>query len=173
MGTNCNWIKKLWQFKNCLGAMDGKRVLIKKPAHSESYYYNYNGTFSVVLFAIVNANCQFIYVHTGTNGRVPDGGIWSKTNIYEYKRLVPNKLEISNPVALPGTDGVLPYVFIGDEAFPLMENVMKQYSQKNITHDERIFNYRLSRARRVVKNVFGILASRFRILLQPIAIDVD
>jgi hypothetical protein len=123
------------------------------------------------LFAIVNANCEFIYVHTGTNGRVSDGGIWCETNI--YKGLVSNKLDIPNPVALPGTDDDVPYVFIGDEAFALMENVMKPYSQKNITHDERSFNYRLSRARRDVENIFGILASRFRIFLQPISTDVD
>nr|CAI5843193.1 unnamed protein product [Callosobruchus analis] len=40
---------------------------------------------------------------------------------------------------------------------------MKPYQQKGISHEEKIFNYRLCRARRVVENVFGILASRFRI----------
>nr|CAI5858211.1 unnamed protein product [Callosobruchus analis] len=124
----------MWHFENCLGAMDGKHILIKKPSNSGSYYFNYKGTFSVVLFAIVNANYEFLYVHTGTNGRVSDGG---------------------------------------DEAFPLMENLMKPYLQKGISHEEKIFNYRLCRARRVVENVFGILASRFRIFLQPIAIHIE
>lgn len=50
---------------------------------------------------------------------------------------------------------------------------MKPYSQRRITHDEKIFNYRLCRARRVVENVFGILASRFRVFLQPIAVAVE
>nr|CAI5829194.1 unnamed protein product [Callosobruchus analis] len=80
--------KNKWQFENCLGAMDGKHILIKKPSNSGSYYFNYKGTFSVVLFAIVNANYEFLYVHTGTNGRVSDGGIWNNTGICKrLKRL--------------------------------------------------------------------------------------
>nr|CAI5839394.1 unnamed protein product [Callosobruchus analis] len=161
----------MWQFENCLGAMDGKHILIKKPSNSGSYYFNYKGTFSVVLFAIVNANYEFLYVHTGTNGRVSDGGIWNNTGI--CKCLKANKLNIPNPTTLLNTSDQFPYVFIGDEAFPLMENLMKPYQQKGISHEEKIFNYRLCRARRVVENVFGILASRFRIFLQPIAIDIE
>lgn len=154
-----------------MGAIDGKHINITKPAGSGSYFYNYKGTYSVVLFAIVNANYEFIYVHTGTNGRVSDGGIWSQTSI--YRRLLAKKLNIPSPAKLPGTNDKVPYVFIGDEAFPLMENLMKPYSQKNISYDEKIFNYRLCRARRVVENVFGILATRFRIFLQPINISPD
>lgn len=39
-----------------------------------------------------------------------------KTGI--YKRLLANTLNIPNPAPLNNTGDALPYVFIGDEAFP-------------------------------------------------------
>jgi hypothetical protein len=63
-------------------------------------------------------------------------------------------------------------VIVGDDAFPLRTNLLKPYIRVNLTLKHRVFNYRLSRARRVVENVFGILASRFRVFGRPIEVKV-
>ena len=46
--------------------------------------------------------------------------------------------------------------------------MMKPYLSQNLPIDRRFFNYRLSRTRRIIENVFGVCASRFRALRRPI-----
>jgi hypothetical protein len=58
---------------------------------------------------------------------------------------------------------------VADEAFPLKSYIMKPFSRKTTNGiEKRTFSYRLSRARRVVENSFGILANCFRVFLSPI-----
>lgn len=162
--------KNHWNFDTCCGAIDGKHINTEKPPNSGSYYFNYKGKFSIVLLAIVNANYEFIMVHTGTNGKVSDGGVLQDTIFYD--RLLKGSLNLPPPITPNGTQYTLPYTFVGDEAFPLHENLLKPYAQKGLTKEERIFNYRLSRARRIVENAFGIMAARFRIFNTDIKLDV-
>lgn len=84
------------------------------------------------------------------------------------------RFDIPPPEPLPHTDISLPYVFLGDEAFPLLDNLMKPYRRCDSAIDKTkaIFNYRLSRARRYVENVFGILTAEFRIFSTEINLDV-
>ena len=59
----------------------------------------------------------------------------------------------------------LHYALLGDDNFALMPWMVKPYSRRQLTREERIANYWISTGRRVVKNAFGILVSCFRVLL--------
>ena len=87
------------------------------------------------------------------------------------KALVAKLLQIPEPGTLPNSEKKLPFVFDGDDAFTMIENFMKPYIQTGLIAEQRIFNYRPSRARRVIENSFGILISRFDVLQQPLALS--
>ena len=156
--TEEEWMKiaqefhEKWNFKTCIGAMDEKHILIKPPPNSGSYYFNYKHSFSIVLLAIVDANYRFVYTDIGCNGRISDGGVYQNCNL--ARALEEKCLNIPEPTLLPGTQSLFPYVIVADDAFPLKEYIMKPFSQIGLTPERRIFNYRLSRARRVVENAF-------------------
>lgn len=121
--------------------------------------------------AIANANYEFIYCDTGTNGRVSDGGVLSNTEF--FKRLSQGTLRIPELGKVPNSNMQLPYVFVGDEAFALRSDFLKPYPRADLDWEEKIFNYRLSRARRIIENAFGILTARFRIFRAPINLGIN
>lgn len=152
-----------WNFPNCCGAMDGKHIVIRNSPHSGSEYFNYKGTYSVILLACVDANYCFRYFNVGTNGRASDAAVFAKSSLNAALEDVENRLHFPK-------NGVL----VADDAFPLKNYILKPFGRSNnLSRKQKIFNYRLSRARRVVENAFGILVSRFRVFERPIAVGIN
>ena len=158
-----------WNFPNCVGSIDGKHIEIQAPYKSGSEFYNYKNYFSVVLFAVCDAHYRFIYVDIGSYGSEGDAGIYASSTF--GKALNENKLDLPEPQPLPNMNPQsfkFPYMFIGDEAFPLKPNIARPFGGKNLSAMEQTYNYRLSRARRVIENAFGILSSKWRVFRAPI-----
>lgn len=155
-----------WNFPHACGAIDGKHIAITKPGKTGSLYYNFKGFFSIVMLAVVDANYKFIWADVGAPGSSSDAGIFNRSRLEPALRL--GTLGLPLPEPLPNDDRDMPFFMIGDDAFPLRTYMMKPYSHRYQTIPERIYSYRLSRARRVVENAFGILARRFRCLLTTI-----
>lgn len=102
----------------------------------------------------------------GAYGSNNDAGVFSNSEF--GKSLVNGHLHLPRGENnLPGSDKRTPCFFVADEAFRLTVDMMRPYSRRNLDIKRRIFNYRLSRARRVIENAFGIL-SRWRVFRKPI-----
>lgn len=68
----------------------------------------------------------------------------------------------------------IPVLLIGDSAFRLSKTMMKPYPfYVNQNEVEQLFNYVLSKARRVVENAFGHLKARFRRIGKGIDNNID
>ncbi len=161
----------LWNFPNVMGAIDGKHVPITCPKHGGSHYYNYKRFHSIILLAIVDARYIFRSVVVGSNGACSDLQVFNHTPL--KLKIDRGEMEFPDPAPLAHDDIPVPYFFIGDDAFPLQEWLMKPYSRRDLSHSEQIFNYRLSRARRVVENAFGILVKRFRVILKTMEVGPE
>lgn len=160
----------LWNFPNCLGAIDGKHVVIQAPIKSGSDFINYKSHFSIVLMALVDADYNFTFVDMGCQGRISDGVVFNNCTL--YKKIEEGSLNTSAPKPLPARTFKLPYVLLAD--FRLTENIMKPYSGYHHNDSvERVFNYQLSRARRIVENAFGIASSVFRVLRKPLLLEPE
>ena len=84
------------------------------------------------------------------------------------KKIEAGEMNIPSPRHLEGCSfDPLPYYLVGDEIFPLKTWLMRHYPGQ-LSEEERILHYRLPRARRVIENMFGILAARWRMYHSPI-----
>lgn len=136
--------------------------------------------------ALVDYNYNFLYVNIGAPGKykhnkilntmiidqfsnslflgsASDGGVYRTSPLYSKLH------EQTNPLQIPGDKPIhpsryleMPYCIIGDDAFGSTRRLMKPIPRKNLSASERIFNYRLSRARRIVENTFGIASAQWR-----------
>ena len=111
-------------------------------------------------------------VDNGAYGRRSDGGIF-KDSLIGIK-FDADKMNVPPPTQIVDTNNYkFPYVLVGDEAFPLKHYLMRPYPRNNLNLERRVYNYRLSRARRLIENSFGILASKWRIFRKPIEANVS
>lgn len=135
-----------WGFPSCVGALDGKHINKKCPKHTGPYYFNYKGTFDVVLLGLVDADYKFMYGNVECNGRISDGGVFRNESL--SKALEENSLNIPAARSLPGGDEALSFVVVAcDDAFPLKDYLIKPCPYSHLTTEQQNFNHQLSRTR--------------------------
>jgi hypothetical protein len=134
-------------------------------------YYNYKHYHSTVLQGLADAQYRFIAIDVGAYGKQSDGGIYCHSSLYQL--LSSNNFNMPNAKKLPLSDVELTFAILGDEAYPLLSYLMMPYPRRQLTESRRLFNYRLSRGRRVVESSFGIRAGKWRILNKHIETSLN
>ena len=127
------------------------------------FLYIFQGFHSIILLALADGDYKFIWVDVGSSGCSSDDQFFNTTDLKEAIEDGSIGLPAADP--LPGDDRLMPYFIFGDDAFALRTWLMKPFSKRLMSFEERILNYRISRGRRIVENAFGILVSRFQCLL--------
>jgi len=126
--TEEEWKKKgqefysLWQFPNCTGAADGKHIEIQALHNSGSLFFNHKKTFSVILLDLVNANYKITIIDIGGYSKSSDGGLFARSIL--GKSLEGNMHNTSNSKPPPNSKEPLPFVIVGDKAFPLKKYLL-------------------------------------------------
>lgn len=112
---------------------------------------------------IIDPEYKFIYNDVGGYGRNSDGSILEESAM--VKRLEAGTLNVPQNAPLLGQENNTPMVIIGVEAFAMNPYFMKPFPCRQLKNNARLdlYNYRLCRERRVVKNAFGILTNKWRI----------
>lgn len=145
-------------FPHTFGALDGKHVATKCHCSGGSRYYNYNGFNSFLLMAFVDAEYKFLNMDIGAHDCSSDGGVFHDIPLREAVESNCDGMPDLEP--LPNDDNPLLFFIMRDDAFVLWPWMIKPYPHWNMSMEDRIFNYRLSRACRVIENAFGIIANK-------------
>ena len=97
----------------------------------------------------------------GEAGWQSDGGVYSSSNLGQA--INQNILKFPEPAIIDNysTTKKFPHVFVAEEAFALKPFKLN------------IHEHKLSRASRLIENILGILASRFRIFRRPIIRKIE
>ena len=84
----------------------------------------------------MDANYKFIYADVGCNGRISDGGVFRNSTL--SKAISTKLLSILGPRTLDDGETEAPYVIVADDAFPLMEILIKPYPFRGLSKKQPI-----------------------------------
>ena len=157
-------------FPQAAGAIDGTHIPIKAPVESTEDYFNRKHFYSVLLQAVVDADGRFIDTNVGRPGSLHDSRVYNLSSI--SRKLHRGTLFKPNPVRQISGQNI-PLLILGDPAYKLATYLMKGFTGRQLTPDQRHFNKRLSSARFVVEHAFGRLKGRWRILNKKNDLRVD
>lgn len=157
-------------FPNCIGSVDGKHLRVHQPPHSGSKSFNNKKYFSVVLMAVADTKYRFLAIDVGAYDSEGDARVMEASQIKQ--KMLHDEGSLPPPRPLPGMTEPMPFVMASDEAFSVTPCQLRPFPRKGLDTRRRVFNYRLSRARRYIECTFGILIKKWKICGSSIQLDV-
>ena len=148
-------------FPHCVGALDGKHVAV----HASSY-----GKSSTNLVVMAVCDAQFNVLAADVSDHVFRNDECLFQSSLFGKMLLDQKLPSPQPLS-EAVQNPIPFVYVGSDVFPLCHNLMRPFQGPNLCQKKLIFNHRLSEARRVIEQTFGLMFSHFRVLRKPITLS--
>ena len=104
-----------WNFSHCIGAIDGKHCRIRNPPNKGSLYFNYKKYFSVILFAMVDADYKFMYIDVGAEGSCGDSTIFNDSDL--MRAFAAGQLGVPPPDHMDNDDMDTPYYLAGKNIY--------------------------------------------------------
>ena len=152
-------------FPQYVGTVDGTHI---SPQECPADYYNRKGWHSIILQGTVDHAGRFIDIYVGWPGQVHDTCMFSNSSLYHRRQS--NTLFPDVKESISGKD--ISLVLLGDPAYPLLQWLMKAFPDNGrLSCEQKLFNYRLSKAHVVVEHSYGRLKGRWRCLLKRLDID--
>lgn len=152
------------RFPSCLGAACARHIELRMASKADSDYLNERRRPSVLLFAVVDANYEFLVADTCPSGHLSED---NPPNTILERKLRSTKFPCQS------NSNQLPYVFAADECYRLQENFMVPYRAVNDKTGEanKIFNRQLVRANQRAAKTLAIMAWRFGVLQTPVNLE--
>ena len=151
------------------GSIDGTHIPIRRPIVISQDYFKIIKFFSISVQAVCDFKGYFMDVECRWPGSVHDAKVFS--NSFVNNKLQSGELPQTFNNLLPGHNKIPNYI-IGDPAYPLTPNCMKEF-QSCKTDAEVIFNNMLRSARNPIECAFGRLKARWAILTRKMDLKLE
>ena len=120
--------------------------------------------------AVCDANYCLSLIDIGQYSSNNDSGVLAASKMGQLFK--DNEMNLPSSSKISESDFDFTYFLLGDEIFLLKPWLMWQFPGKNATKEERVYNYRHSRARGRIENAFRILPAQWRIFQKKIRATV-